>query len=172
METVITKAQIDDLEAILALQYAAYQSEAEILGDYAIQPLRQTLGELVEEYKKSVVLKAALGNEIIGSVRAYAKGGTVYIGKLMVRPDHQGAGLGTRLLAEIEKRFDCDRFELFTSCKSERNLHLYKKSGYIRFREETDGSGVKFAYLEKNIDLSPTARPLAAPRRLSSVHIK
>ena len=98
------------------------------------------------------MLKAVLDGEIIGSVRAYADGDTVYIGKLIVRPDHQGMGLGKRLLSEIERELSKKRYELFTSGKSERNLHLYEKAGYKRFKEETADSGITFVYLEKKAD--------------------
>jgi hypothetical protein len=43
MKIKIEKAQLQDLELILQLQYTAYQSEAELVGDYTIQPLTQTL---------------------------------------------------------------------------------------------------------------------------------
>jgi len=145
----ILDAKLEDMEAILRLQYAAYQSEAMLHNDFTIQPLRQTLDELIEEYGKCVMLKAVHGGEIVGSVRARADGDTVYIGKLMVQPGHQGKGLGQRLLAAMEEKLHRKRFELFTSCKSDRNLHLYEKSGYNRFREETDEAGIRFAYLEK-----------------------
>ena len=41
MKPKISKAELTDMEAVLQLQYAAYQSEAEINNDYAIQPLTQ-----------------------------------------------------------------------------------------------------------------------------------
>ena len=152
MKAKITKTQLEDMEVILQLQYAAYQSEAELVGDYTIQPLRQTLDELIEEFNKGVILKAVLDNVIIGSVRAYADGDTVYIGKLIVHPDHQGKGLGKRLLAAIEGKLHRKRFELFTSNKSERNLTLYEKAEYKRCREETNDAGITFVYLEKPYD--------------------
>ena len=152
MKPKIIKARLEDMEAVLQLQYAAYQSEAEINNDYTIQPLMQSLDELIEEFHKDVILKAVLDDEIIGSVRAYADGETVYIGKLMVHPDHQGKGLGKRLLAAIEGKLHRKRFELFTSGKSERNLRLYEKSGYKRFREETNETGITFVYMEKQYD--------------------
>ena len=145
----IQKAGLEDMEAVLRLQYAAYQSEAQLHGDFTIQPLRQTLEETVEEYHKSVILKAVQDGEIIGSVRAHADEHTAYIGKLMVHPDHQGQGLGKRLLAAIEQAFPGKRYELFTSCKSDRNLYIYEAAGYTRFREETDPAGIRFVYLEK-----------------------
>ena len=149
MKLKIIQARLEDLESILQLQYTAYQSEAAIHNDYTIQPLRQTLYELVEEFQKSVILKAVIGDKIIGSVRAYADGDTVFIGKLIVHPDHQGKGLGKRLLIEIERKLHCKRFELFTALRSDRNINFYTKAGYTRLREETDEAGITFVYFEK-----------------------
>ncbi|MCL2790614.1 MAG: GNAT family N-acetyltransferase [Desulfobulbus sp.] len=145
----IALAEAFDMEEILKLQHLAYLSEALIHGDYTIQPLVQTEDEIMNEYRTNVFLKAVLDGKIIGSVRAREENGTVYIGKLMVHPDRQGNGLGKRLLMAIEQEFPNRRYELFTSCKSDRNLHLYEIAGYVRFREETDRSGISFAYLEK-----------------------
>jgi len=145
----IVLAEAVDMEEILKLQYAAYHSEALIHGDFTIQPLRQTLDEVRKEYGKSVFLKAVLADKIVGSVRGREENGTAYIGKLMVDPNHQNKGLGRRLLAAIERQFPNRRYELFTSGKSDRNLHLYETAGYVRFREESDDAGIVFAYLAK-----------------------
>ena len=145
----IAKSALTDVEEILRLQYVAYQSEAHIHNNFAIQPLTQTLEEIVAEYHKCTFLKAVQSSAIIGSVRAHVQGNTAYIGKLMVHPEHQGKGLGRRLLAAIEAEFPHKRYELFTTCKSDRNIHIYKTSGYTRFREETGGVGIAFVYMEK-----------------------
>ena len=150
----ICKSVEADAAEVLQLQYTAYQSEAELYNDFNIQPLTQTLDELLAEYRKGIVLKAVRGDKIIGSVRAYADADTVYIGKLVVHPDHQGMGLGKRLLAAMESRLQKKRFELFTGGQSERNLCLYENAGYTRFREETDGSGITYVYLEKKANNS------------------
>jgi ribosomal protein S18 acetylase RimI-like enzyme len=146
---VIKKAMLEDLEEILKLQYTAYQSEAKLWNDFTIPPLTQTLAELKEEHQKGMILKATLNDEIIGSVRAYMDGDTVYIGRLIVHPAHQGQGLGKRLLKTIEVKIRSKRFELFTSVKSENNLRLYEKAGYKQFKEEETESGLKLVYLEK-----------------------
>ena len=152
MKAKLMKAELSDMEAILQLQYTAYQSEAELVGDYTIQPLTQTIDEITNEFNKGVILKAVINGTIIGSVRAYADDDTVYVGKLIVRPDHQGKGIGKRLLAAIESKIHRKRFELFTSSKNERNLGLYEKSGYKRCREETSEAGIIFVYMEKKYD--------------------
>ena len=145
----IIKATYDDLEEILALQYLAYRSEAELIGDYTIPPLLQKLPQLVKEYEKGVILKAVEHGGIIGSVRGVKKGDTLLIDKLMVNPNRQREGIGTRLLREIERVYPQQRYELFISTKDENNLRFYRREGYHPFREERLESGIKLIYLEK-----------------------
>lgn len=145
----ILKAVQDDLQEILALQYLAYQSEAALFGNKDIPPLKETIEELTEEFNKGTILKLVEDGKIIGSVRAYAKNGTAYIGKLMVHPDHRCKGYGTLLLNEIEKCFPECRFELFTSTRSEDNIRLYKKLGYMIFDTKKITDELVFVYLEK-----------------------
>ena len=146
----IIRAEFEDLPEILELQYLAYQSEAALFGSKDIPPLKETLEEVQEEYKKGTVLKLVTDEEeIIGSVRAYEKDGTAYIGKLMVHPDHRCKGYGSMLLKEIEKYFPGKRYELFTSTRSVDNIRLYEKNGYRIFdRKEIDAELV-FVYMEK-----------------------
>ena len=146
----IKKAQKEDLEKILELQYLAYQSEAKLFGNMDIPPLKQTIEELYNEFQKGTILKALddIG-VIIGSVRAYQENGTVYIGKLMVHPKMQRKGIGTKLLLEIEREYPNQRYELFTSTKSISNIRLYERLGYKIFKEETVSQELQFVYLQK-----------------------
>lgn len=149
----IIEAEKEDLQEILDLQYLAYQSEAALLNNSHIPPLLQTLGEVEEEFERGVILKAREeDNVIIGSVRAYSQAGTLYIGKLIVRPDRQGQKIGTNLLIEIERVCPHKRYELFTSSKSVRNIQLYERLGYKIFREQSVMNDLRFIYLEKNFN--------------------
>lgn len=146
----IEKAEREDLQDILALQYLAYQSEARLFNNMDIPPLKQTLEDVFNEYKKGIILKALdEKGKIIGSVRGYLEDGTVYIGKLMVHPQDQGKGIGTKLLLSIEKEFPGYRYELFTSTKSKRNIKLYEKLGYKVFSEKNISEELRFVYLQK-----------------------
>ncbi len=146
----IEKAEKDNLEEILELQYLAYQSEAKLFGNMDIPPLKQTIEEVYDEFQKGVILKAVDDRGvIIGSVRAYQGGGTVYIGKLMVHPKMQKKGIGTKLLLEIENEYPNQRYELFTSTRSERNIALYQKLGYKIFDEKQVTEELRFVYMEK-----------------------
>ncbi len=148
---VIKKAERGDLQAILQLQYLAYQSEAELFGSRDIPPLKQTLDEVLEEFRSGIILKMVDDkNAIIGSVRAQERDGTVYIGKLMVHPEHRHKGYGTMLLSEIEKCFPDKRYELFTSTRSLDNIRLYQKLGYIIFARKAVNDELEFVYMERN----------------------
>lgn len=73
----IIKAEYNDLQEILNLQYLSYQSEAELFGRKNVPPLRQTLNEVIDEFNKGIILKMVIDNTIIGSVRAIEKNNTV-----------------------------------------------------------------------------------------------
>jgi hypothetical protein len=52
-------------------------------------------------------------------------------------------------VAAIEKHFDGLRYELFTGHLSKKNLTLYEKLGYHRFKTEKVHDGLSFVYMEK-----------------------
>lgn len=147
----IMKAEEADLEEILKLQRKAFVVEAAIYNDYTIQPLRQTLEELKSECETLTLLKAVVeGNIIAGSVRAFVNGDTCYIGRLIVHPDFQNRGIGTRLLSEVEQMFkECRRYELFTGHLSKKNLYLYGKKGYKIIKSQVINENLTMMYFEK-----------------------
>jgi ribosomal protein S18 acetylase RimI-like enzyme len=144
------RAEREDLPLILGLQYLAYQEQAVIHNDFSIRPLTQTLDEITDEFNNGVFLKAVNDDGvIIGSVRARSENGTLHIGRLMVRPAMQGLGIGTELLAEIEAMCPHDRCELFTGVKSEDNIRMYERLGYVRFKEEEIRPGIMIVHMRK-----------------------
>jgi len=98
----ILRADVTDAEKILELQKWAYQSEAERYNDYTITPLKQTLSDIIEQFKTYIFLKAVSENKIVDTVRAYEENETCYIGRLAVAPEMQNQGIGTALMKEIE----------------------------------------------------------------------
>ena len=155
-EAEIVEATPADAAEILALQRLAYRSEAELNDDWSIPPLTQTLAELMAQFDSHLFLKlvardrAGGSGRIVGSVRAVEREGVCHIGRLIVHPDQQNRGLGTRLMRAIEARFPAaQRYELFTSERSARNLHLYAKLGYRETRRQRLNEKTTLVYLEK-----------------------
>lgn len=146
----ITHAQIEDAEEILALQKLAYQSEAAIYNDWSIPPLTESLEEIREEFSKSTFLKLTASDKIIGSVRIVERDNCCDIGRLIVHPEFQDRGIGTKLMLTVEKEFpDSKRLELFTGSKSERNIYLYEKLGYNIFSRRALSENVELVFMEK-----------------------
>jgi ribosomal protein S18 acetylase RimI-like enzyme len=160
----VSAASVDDAEVILGLQRLAYQSEARLYGDWSIPPLTQTLEELREEFATTLVLKASVGGRLVGSVRAKVTEGACYVGRLIVHPDFQGRGIGSRLLREVEARFpEVDKYELFTGSRSEANLRLYRRHGYKATGTETFSPAVSVTHLEKAAGAGKSVHPARSP---------
>ncbi|GGZ87695.1 GNAT family N-acetyltransferase [Streptomyces subrutilus] len=155
MSVTISAAAAEDAEQILKLQYLAFQREAELYGNYLIQPLTQSLDSLKAELAADTVLVARLGGEVVGTVRGNVDGdGTGRIAKLCVHPRLQGHGLGARLLRAVEEALaghdGTVRFRLHSGHRSESNLRLYRKAGYLAVGGRTASDGVQLVILEKD----------------------
>ena len=147
----IGPASLDDAEAILALQKLAYQSEARFYDDWSLPPLTQDIASLREEFGASLVLKATVAaDRLVGSVRAKVDEGTAAIGRLIVHPEFQDRGIGSKLLKAVEAACaGVAKFELFTGSRSEATIRLYQRHGYTVTRTEPVSPTMSLTYLEK-----------------------
>ncbi|MGO9612047.1 MAG: GNAT family N-acetyltransferase [Dissulfurispiraceae bacterium] len=151
MNLKIIKAEIKDAEEILKIQKLAYQIEAKRYNNCDIPPLKQTLEELEKQFGDHIILKAVADDKIIGTVRAFAKNGTCFIGRLAVHPSIQNQGIGTALMKEIENHYNTKRYELFVGSKSDNNIHLYEKLGYSIYQKiQHECENIEIFYMEKN----------------------
>jgi predicted N-acetyltransferase YhbS len=147
----ILVANEGDLEAILNLQKECYQTEAELHNEYNIPPLTQTIEEIKKEMEQGTLfLKGMINGQLIGSVRGNSNKETTFIGRLIVDSQFQNQKIGQTLMKEIETQLnDCNRYELFTGFKSEKNLKLYQKLGYREFKRQLINQNLTLVYLEK-----------------------
>ncbi|MFG3226290.1 GNAT family N-acetyltransferase [Kitasatospora sp. NPDC048194] len=163
MSVIISAGTADDAEQILKLQYLGYQPEAELYGDWAIEPLTETLEQLRAELAERHVLVARLGDEVVGTVRGHVDAeGIGRIGRLVVHPRMQRHGLGGRLLAALERSLaeggrPVTAYRLSTGHRSLGNLRLYARQGYRQTGVEQVSSRLSLVHFEK-----PVAAPLAA----------
>ena len=144
------RADKSEAAEILTLQKIAYQSATEIYGDDTLPVLQQSLADVEKDFETMTFLKAEVNGKIIGSIRGYLKDGTAHINRITVHPYFSGAGLGGRLLQEMENAFpEAKRFEAYTGEKSTRNIDLCKHHGYEPFKTEVYSPAVTWVYLQK-----------------------
>lgn len=149
-EVDIREAAPSDAAGILEVQKLAFHGQALLYDDFTLPPLVQTLEELVRDFTTHVILKAIRKGKIVGTVRGHAEGATCHISRLSVHPDHQGRGIGKKLMLAIEEKFSgAARYELFTGHKSKKSFVLYGKLGYRMFMEKPQSDKVTLICMEK-----------------------
>jgi GNAT superfamily N-acetyltransferase len=120
---------------MLTLQRAAYVTEAQAHQDIALPPLVQSLDELAVELRDPRVLALGLreGARLVAAIRVRVEGKVAELGRLVVAPDRQGHGLGSRLLRHAEQAV-AERVQLlrlFTGEYSLANQRLYQRHSYV-----------------------------------------
>ncbi|WP_305091442.1 N-acetyltransferase [Prescottella sp. R16] len=157
MESVATLTARDAGE-LLTLQRAAYVTEAQAHDDPILPPLTQTLTELVDELSDPAVAATGLrdtNGRLVAAVRVQTRAdiGAVDIGRLIVAPDRQGRGLGTRLLSHVERGLSepVTVLRLFTGEHSAGNLRLYRRLGFQETHRTPTPAGYALVHLAKTI---------------------
>ncbi|HEU5483660.1 MAG TPA: tRNA (guanosine(37)-N1)-methyltransferase TrmD [Microlunatus sp.] len=142
-EVVITRATTADAGELLTLQRAAYVTEGRLHDSFDFPPLTDDLAAAEKLIATTTFLVARRAGRLVGSVfgERYGDDGW-FIGRLMVAPDLQGAGLGRRLLDLIEDAAPpgTARSVLVTGARSAFNQAFYRRRGYVVVAEEVRGS--------------------------------
>ena len=134
----------------MSVQKLAFHGQGLLYNDLTLPPLVQTLEELVRDFRTYTFLKALYDGKIVGSVRGRCESDTCFISRLIVHPEHQNRGIGTKLMLAIDNKFNgARRYELFTGHKSEKNLALYTRLGYREFARKPQSANVTLICLEK-----------------------
>lgn len=158
MNTVVA-LRSDEAGELLTLQRAAYVTEAQAHGDLTLPPLTQTLPELVTELTDPEVTAIGIRSEslrLVASVRISisAVDRTVAeLNRLIVAPDMQGKGLGSRLLSLVEDRLPAavTTLQLFTGEYSSGNQRLYARFGYKETRRVATPAGYALVHFSKTL---------------------
>lgn len=165
----IRQAHVEDAADILALQKLAYQNTALLYGGPAISPLMQTLDSLAADFARTHFLKVVTPQQqLIGSVRGFQVGSTVFVERVIVAPEYQQRGIGTALVHRIEAQFaDAQRFELYAGEKNEKAVRLCQKVGYRELKRERMSHQRIFIFMEKLV--GAFAYPPAEPAKVRSL---
>ena len=150
----LSTASPSDAGELLTLQRAAFLTEGRLNLTHDIPPLTQTLTELRESLSSGLTLVARSHGRLVGSVRGdQTEDGAWYVGRLMVAPDLQGRGVGSRLMTEIESRVPagCRLIRLLTGVRSAPNLAFYARRGYVEVSRGVRGGQVEVVLMEKQL---------------------
>ncbi|WP_436756812.1 GNAT family N-acetyltransferase [Streptosporangium sp. V21-05] len=149
---VIEVAEPEDAGEILTVQRAAYVGEAQLYGDPFIPPLVESAAQVRKAVETATVLVARDGSRIVGSVRGRMSGTTCLVGRLVVAPDRQGAGIGGSLLTTLhDEAATALAFDLFTGHLSEGNLRLYRRHGYRETRREPMSDHLTLVHMRREL---------------------
>ncbi|SET78848.1 GNAT family N-acetyltransferase [Geodermatophilus poikilotrophus] len=136
---------------LLALQRAAHVPEAQLYDDVRLPALVWPLDELADELTRSSCLGARAGSRLVGAVRAHERDGVLHVGRLVVAPDLQGRGIGTRLLPAAEHGTRLPRATLFTGARSTADLRLSRRHGCVDAHRETVRPGLQLVHLVEEL---------------------
>ncbi|HCS60441.1 MAG TPA: GNAT family N-acetyltransferase [Microbacterium sp.] len=148
-EIVLSRISPDDAGEVLAVQRAAFVSEALIYGTADMPPLTQTLEQVRAELAEADGWVARIENRLVGAIRVRQTDDLLLVGRIAIAPDVQGSGIGRALLEAAEADSSAPEAELFTGSLSEANVHLYESCGY-RITDRVDqGDGTSQLFMRK-----------------------
>jgi len=143
----IRKAQPSDAVAIKRCVEAAYQ--------HYIARMGKPPGPMVDDYANVIEQHGAFvveeNGEIVGVLVLIQTESSMLLDNVAVHPEHQGKGLGRRLLelAESETRNEgYPHLDLYThECMTE-NIEMYKRIGYVETERKPE-HGYNRVYMQK-----------------------
>ncbi|GAA3588844.1 GNAT family N-acetyltransferase [Klugiella xanthotipulae] len=151
---VILRLGLTDVGELLTLQRAGFITEAQAHNDLSLPPLTQSLDELRAEIARADVLALGIREQgrLIGSVRVECAGAVATLGRLVVAPDRQGAGLGTTLMRAVEEQLPegTTEIRLYTGDRSVANIRLYTRLGYREW-QRVDAGEYQMVHLRKAV---------------------
>lgn len=136
----LQKASVADAKELYQMQVQAFLPLLYRYRDYETNPAAEepekTLGRLQREGSHYYFI---LQNGVkVGAIRVQQLGESCRISPIFILPEHQGNGYAQKALALVEDLHPgTRRWELDTILQEPKLRHLYEKSGYCRFGEET-----------------------------------
>jgi GNAT superfamily N-acetyltransferase len=145
----IVPATPHDAAAIRALTRAAYAKWVAILGREP-KPMLADYDAAVRRHRIDLLRR---GGQLAALIELVPETDHLLIKNIAVLPEHQGTGLGTRLLAhaeEVAAALGHAELRLYASKRFAENIRLYRRVGYAIDREEEFMGGIT-VYMSKRI---------------------
>lgn len=95
--------------------------------------------QLAVEGSTYVVTEWSTDGELIGLARAISDNHSIfYLQDILVKPEHQGHGIGRRLLDDCLERFDQVRTKVLLTDDDDAPRRLYEGAGFVRTADYPD----------------------------------
>lgn len=116
-------------EAVHAVQMAAYEQEAALLGVQDFVPLRRSVDDLMRESARFTV--ARVDGSVVGAIGVDTRQEAVNIDSLVVLPEHQRRGIARRLLEHVIDEYGARAITVQTGAANTPALGLYARYGFV-----------------------------------------
>jgi tRNA (guanine37-N1)-methyltransferase len=129
-----------DAGELLMLQRTCWVQEALANDMWDVPALHESLTQVTDDLTVWTTFVLRSAGRLVGSVRGKLDGQEWLVGRLMVAPDLQGAGLGRWMLERIQEAAppEARMMGLITGARSEDNLRMYRRAGFRPLREQQD----------------------------------
>jgi GNAT superfamily N-acetyltransferase len=148
----IRLARLDECEGIAALLDEAFREHRPEYTTGAYAATTPTAETLRGRFDEGPVWVALRGGEIVGTVAAVIREGSLYVRSMAVLPTARGGRIGTRLLDRAEEYarvHGITRLYLSTTPFLHRAISLYRSYGFGFNGEEPDLHGTPLRVMEK-----------------------
>ena len=136
-EIVLREATDDDIPSIVRVTRAAFEEYTGWLNPPSGAP-NETPEKVRAKLASGSGVLALIGDWVVGSVYYNAEAEYVYLGRLAVLPKYRGRGIGTALVAEVERRareLGLARVRLGVRVALPHLRVLYERLGYQVYQE-------------------------------------
>jgi predicted N-acetyltransferase YhbS len=155
-----------DWEALLKLLHAAFAYQNDRIDPPSSLHALDAQSIALKAKSEHLILAVDDG-ELVGCVFAKPQAGSMYVGKLAVRPHRQRQGIGRRLMQAAEdfaRRSGVAAVELDTRIELTENHQTFADLGFVKIAEGAhDGyDHTTFITMRKSLDPGQTTLPIAA----------
>jgi GNAT superfamily N-acetyltransferase len=150
----IRLSTLDECERIAALLDTAFREHRPEYTPGAYAATTPSAETLRDRFHEGPVWVALRGEEIVGTVAAVIREGSLYVRSMAVLPTERGGRIGARLLdmaEEYAREQGITRLYLSTTPFLHRAISLYRSYGFQLNGEESDLHGTPLLVMEKSL---------------------
>lgn len=155
MEVTLSRANMDDVEELHAMQVRAFKELLEKYQDFDTNPGNESVEKVGARLQQDFTFfyYICIGQQKVGAVRVVDQkesGKNKRISPIFILPEFQGKGIAQEAIRLCEEMHGSDNWELDTILQESRNCYLYEKMGYRRTgRTEVINERLTLVFYEK-----------------------